>query len=139
MEKKWLRIIDADYNRAREGIRVCEDLMRFVMNNMNTALDLKNTRRSLARIVSDFDVKKLLNARDTEADSGKFKFSNEKARILYRDLLRRNFQRVTESLRTLEEISQVLRPALKPKFMKLRFKIYKIEKDALLRTSLCNS
>ncbi len=131
MEKKWLRIIDANYNRAREGLRVCEDILRFIVNEVDSALDLKNTRRSLARVVSVFDVKKLLNARDTEADGGKFKFSNEKARISYRDLLRRNFQRTAESLRTLEEISQVLDPVLKPKFMKLRFKIYKIEKDVL--------
>jgi len=77
MEKKLLRIIDANYNRAREGLRVCEDILRFIMNEVNSALELKNIRRSLARVVSIFDVKELLDARDTKTDGCKFKYSNE--------------------------------------------------------------
>ncbi|MDP8234499.1 MAG: thiamine-phosphate pyrophosphorylase [Candidatus Saelkia tenebricola] len=133
MEKKFLRIIDANYNRSREGLRVSEDILRFVINDAAHAVCLKNTRRSLARLVSVFDVKKLLDARNVKTDDCKFKYSNEKSKISSQDLLRRNFQRATESLRVLEEVSQVLDPMLKPKFMKLRFKIYAIEKDAFRR------
>ena len=38
------RIIDANLNRLREGIRVLEDIYRFVLNNKEIALKLKNLR-----------------------------------------------------------------------------------------------
>ena len=39
-----LRILDANLNRLREGIRVIEDILRYGFNHKDFALQLKNLR-----------------------------------------------------------------------------------------------
>ncbi len=130
MHQAFYRIIDANYNRAREGLRVCEDIFRFLLSEPDEALRMKRIRRRLAKIISEFPVDKLLQARDVEKDEMKFKLVGDK-KIDSHQLLRRNFQRVTEALRVLEEVSSVLNPGCKKKFMSLRFKVYELEKLSL--------
>ena len=127
MQKEFYRIIDANFNRSREGLRVCEDIMRFIYSNPDIALKLKNIRRLLSRLVAELDRDYLLRSRDTERDKGKFRHA-QGSKFKYDDILRFNFQRASESLRVLEEITQVFKPELKQRFMRLRFKVYNIEK-----------
>ncbi|HDI46098.1 MAG TPA: hypothetical protein ENF60_02050 [Candidatus Omnitrophica bacterium] len=127
MYQAFYRIIDANYNRAREGLRVCEDIFRFLLSEPNKALTIKKIRRRLAEIISEFPAEKLLQARNVEKDEMKFKLAGGK-KVDSHQLLRRNFQRVTEALRVLEEVSSVLNPRCKKKFMSLRFKVYELEK-----------
>ncbi|MDP8216497.1 MAG: thiamine-phosphate pyrophosphorylase [Candidatus Kaelpia imicola] len=129
MQKESFRIVDANFNRAREGLRVCEDIMRFIYSKSDSALKLKKTRRSLSLIIAQLSREELLKRRDLRADKGKFRYAKG-SKFRYDDILRFNFQRVTEALRVLEEVSQVLKPQLKQKFMRLRFKVYDIEKDS---------
>jgi len=133
MQKGLLRIIDANYNRAREGLRVCEDFMRFLFEDEENAEKLKKLRRSLSKLIDEFELKELVGARDVEGDRLKFKDMKDKGKIHIRLLLRRNFQRVTEALRVLEEICLLLKPDLRKKFMRLRFKLYEIEETAYER------
>ena len=128
MEKKVLRIIDANYNRCREGLRVCEDILRFLDNKHERALDFKKIRRRLSLIVNEFNYRELLSARNTREDTIKFKLSNSNRKLSRSMLFRANFQRSSEALRVLEEISLLVRPESKIKFMKLRFKLYELEK-----------
>ena len=44
MNENYLRLIDANLNRLREGIRVVEDIFRYVYNDKQTALKLKELR-----------------------------------------------------------------------------------------------
>lgn len=131
MEEKIYRIIDVNFNRLREGLRVCEDILRFLIPEPEIALELKNLRRSASRIVQKLGIKMLVQARDTIKDKNKFKLAGSKDKISYQDLLIRNFQRATEALRVLEEVSQVIEPKLKSRFMRLRFKTYRLEKKFL--------
>ena len=133
MEKKAYRIIDANYNRLREGLRVCEDILRFSLPKPEVALALKKLRKKLARIIDKLDREKLLRARDTVSDNNKFKLLASQSKISYQDLLRRNFQRATEALRVLEEVSLLVDPDLRKSFTRLRFEIYRLEKKVVIR------
>lgn len=128
-----MRIIDANYNRAREGLRVCEDLMRFLFQDKENAEKLKKLRRSLSKLMDEFELRQLVGARDVIADELKFKDMKDGQKVHIGILLRRNFQRVTEALRVLEEVCLLLKPGLRKKFMRLRFKLYEIEEGAYER------
>lgn len=130
MQESLYRIIDANYNRAREGLRVCEDIFRFLFWDQERAIKAKEIRRALARIIGEFPIEKLLSARDVEKDRAKFRLSKPE-KLDAKELLRRNFQRVTEALRVLEEITALFDPKYKNKLMRLRFKVYGLEKFSL--------
>ena len=51
MENNLLRIIDANLNRAREGLRVCEDIARFSLQNKGAAKTLKTIRHGATNLV----------------------------------------------------------------------------------------
>ena len=42
-----LRIIDSNINRAKEGTRVCEDIMRFALNDKSNSIKLKRIRHNI--------------------------------------------------------------------------------------------
>ena len=55
-EKKLLRMIDANFNRAKEGIRVSEDIARFVLDDKSLAASFKKMRHTLSKILLNFPV-----------------------------------------------------------------------------------
>lgn len=66
------RLIDANANRAREGLRVVEDLARFILNDPRLSADLKTIRHQLAAALEilPLDRGALLAWRDAHADVG---------------------------------------------------------------------
>jgi len=48
--KKVYRILDANVNRAAEGIRVVEDICRFNFENENLTKKLRKTRHKVRKI-----------------------------------------------------------------------------------------
>ena len=46
MTKENLRLLDANLNRLREGIRVVEDIYRYIFNDKSTASNLKTLRHN---------------------------------------------------------------------------------------------
>ena len=63
------RMIDADGNRAREGLRVLEDLARFVLDAGDLASGLKDLRHGVTATLASLPLAGLA-ARDTEGDVG---------------------------------------------------------------------
>ena len=51
--EKIYRIIDANLNRATEGLRVIEDVVRFILNNAHLWEEIRNTRHSLVKIMKE--------------------------------------------------------------------------------------
>ena len=129
---KVLRIIDANFNRAREGLRVIEDGIRFYYNADRTHIkQIKDIRHSLASIIEkNFGLLKVKAARDTVHDTGKVIDTRKREDI--REVIERNFLRVSEALRVMEEYSKATKPAVSSLFHNLRFKLYKAEKDVSL-------
>lgn len=127
MKDKLYRIIDANLNRSREGLRVIEDIVRFCLNDKNITAVLKKIRHQITDTVRNTDL--LLSSRDSAYDVGsEFNFLLEGARKDAKGLVVANFRRVEESLRVLEDISKILIPQKAKIYKKLRFRVYSIEK-----------
>jgi len=127
-----LRIIDANLNRSREGLRVCEDVVRFVMDDRALTSSFKSLRHRLKelseKISSEYNT---LNARRVRDDVGKKTTRSEILRKNFADIFSANVQRVKESFRVLEEISKVMDAKISGDFKKLRFKLYGLEKKSI--------
>ena len=104
-----LRTLDAAANRAREGLRVVEDFVRFSLDDAHFSRLLKELRHELTERLSDLDRFGLIAARDTLGDVGtRIKTPHEQTRLLPIDVVIANCRRVEEALRTLEEFSKLL-------------------------------
>ena len=97
------RLIDANLNRLREGIRVLEDIARYILNDFTLASALKALRHKVRIDDSAFDTA-LLQHRDIKNDILKISTPSEKKRENLRDIALANFKRSEESARVLEEI-----------------------------------
>jgi thiamine-phosphate pyrophosphorylase len=126
------RIIDANINRAKEGLRVCEEITRFVLNDRILTSSLKEIRHEISAVANKcFLTKELVEARESQFDSGRNIQANELERKDLPDIFFANIQRVKESIRVLEEFSKLLSKKSALKFKNIRYNIYEIEKKAL--------
>ncbi len=130
-----LRLVDANTNRALEGLRVCEDIVRFSWEMPRLFRQLRTVRHAIAKSVRQLPVpvEDLLRARESRVDIGR-RSSASRIESLER-LLVLNLQRAKESLRVLEECSRVLAPRQTAVFQQLRFRVYEVERDLLLRVA----
>jgi len=62
-------MIDANLNRSSEGLRVLEDVARFLLNDAELSQRLRTLRHDLARETESLSVG-LLSQRDSEHDVG---------------------------------------------------------------------
>jgi len=65
-----LRIVDANLNRSAEGLRVLEDIARFVLSDATLSQQLRTIRHSLAEVGESLGII-LLEERDSEHDVGR--------------------------------------------------------------------
>lgn len=106
------RILDASFNRAREGLRVMEDVARFVLDDESLCARLKQARHDLCETTAQLagGVSGLQSHRDTAGDVGtEVSTASEKSRAGVRDVALAASRRVTESLRSMEEWSKTLK------------------------------
>lgn len=141
MDKKIFRIIDANLNRLTEGVRVCEEIMRFILEEKYLTGEFKRLRHKISSLVSSLPISKerLIDVRDILKDVGKISIKPELKRKNWKDIFFANIQRIKESVRVLEEFSKLLDKRIALDFKKIRYEIYKIEKKAVRKiSSLCN-
>lgn len=141
MDKKILRIIDANLNRLTEGIRVCEEVMRFILEEKKITQQFKRLRHKISSIISFLPIskEKLIDVRDILKDVGKISIKPELKRKHWKDIFFANIQRIKESVRVLEEFSKLLDKKIALDFKKIRYEIYEIEKKSIKKISpLCN-
>lgn len=133
MENKIWRLLDANANRAREGLRIIEDTARFVMDRPKAAKAIRGLRHGLDALVRGH-YKKLLAARDVAGDPGKTNPSKPyKGGV--EALLIANFKRCEEALRVLEEYGRVMSPGAVKGAQALRFQVYQWETKLLSNSS----
>jgi thiamine-phosphate pyrophosphorylase len=126
------RILDASANRAREGLRVVEDYVRFVLNDPMLTRRLKDVRHRLAEATRALTSEDMIGARDTPGDVGTHIMTvSEQARENTRAVLSANFKRTAEALRSLEEYSKLINVWLSGRFEVLRYDVYTLEKLVL--------
>ncbi|MCM8800808.1 MAG: thiamine-phosphate pyrophosphorylase [Candidatus Omnitrophica bacterium] len=131
--KKINRIIDANINRAKEGLRVCEEIARFILNNRSLVFGFRRLRHKIDTLTKDLPQSKvLISERESLKDIGKDIHTYELRRKDINDVFFANIQRAKESIRVLEEFSKLINKDIPLRFKKIRYAIYEIEKRMLL-------
>jgi thiamine-phosphate pyrophosphorylase len=126
--KAIARILDANLNRAREGLRTVEEWCRFALEDRDLADECKQLRQALAPWHSN----ELREARNTPDDVGtQLTHSQEAQRTNIQALLQANLCRVEEALRVLEEYGKLREPAMGEFCKQLRYRVYALESSLL--------
>jgi thiamine-phosphate pyrophosphorylase len=131
------RVIDANINRAKEGLRVCEEITRFILDSKTLTSDLKKIRHEIDPLAAAFRRHpELLSQRDSLKDVGLKIYSRaELKRRDFADVFNANIQRVKESVRVLEEFSKLDDVKIALGFRKIRYDIYDFEKRVAKKVS----
>lgn len=127
------RILDVNFNRAREALRVLEDTARFEFENRELTLELKEMRHTLVRALKPA-LPAMLRSRRTETDHTKFEDRSEREGTA--DTVAANFKRLQEALRSLEEFSKQEGLPAAEKMAQLRFRAYDLELRFGVRAAL---
>ena len=128
-----LRAIDAAANRADEGLRVIEDYLRFVLDDLHLTAECKTLRHELTSALARFPTVERLAARDTAQDVGtRVSLASEQSRSGTAAVARASFKRVQQALRSLEEFSKTIAADAALQFEQLRYRAYTLERAALI-------
>jgi translation initiation factor 2B subunit (eIF-2B alpha/beta/delta family) len=134
MDKRNIyRIIDANLNRAREGIRVVEEVARLYFDDAKLSSQLKTLRHDLTKAAKkSFDQDLLLSFRDSIKDVGANSMSGlEKKRADIHSIVQANLRRSQEAARVMEEFGKLVNPDSARFFKRIRFRLYTIEQRIL--------
>ncbi|MGH7145669.1 MAG: thiamine phosphate synthase [Planctomycetota bacterium] len=151
MPRDALRILDANLNRAREGLRTAEEFARLSANDADRARALKNLRHNLDTLFRAPALHRaLLAARDVAADVGAgltlpSQTAARAADLTPADVARAAVKRALEALRNLEEYLPAAPPPAPagsaagsakwpaPRALAaLRYALYDLERDLFL-------
>ncbi len=114
------RIVDVEVNRASEGLRVVEDLLRFAFKNETLSMKAKNIRSRIRREFSGFEI-----YRKSEEDIGRKPDYDIKKNLGIKEVLLSNLKRSEEAMRVIEEVFSEKRETAKS----IRFELYDFEKE----------
>lgn len=124
MKQAIYRILDANLDRAREGLRIIEEWCRLGLNHQPLAEECKQIRQELAQWHSW----ELRQARNTPGDVGTdLSHPQEEQRESIDQLLQANLCRSQEALRVLEEYSKLYEPEMAAACKQMRYRVYTIE------------
>jgi thiamine-phosphate pyrophosphorylase len=128
MQQAIYRILDANLDRAREGLRIIEEWCRFGLNNSSLAEECKKMRQELATL----HTWEIRQARDTPADVGtELSHPGEETRESIESLLQANLARIQEALRVLEEYGNLYSSNMGSFCKNLRYRVYTLESHLL--------
>ncbi|MCK4352291.1 thiamine-phosphate pyrophosphorylase [candidate division WOR-3 bacterium] len=123
-----LQIIDANLNRAREGLRIVEEVARFILKDKKLTKEIKTERHKLSSLFANSN---LIEFRDTGKDLGKYgNFDTHSYKDL-KEIVQRNLRRAQEGCRAIEEFSKLFSAKISSQVKEIRFKIYDLEKTLL--------
>ena len=123
-DKNVAQLIDANLDRAREGLRVIEDWCRFGLKKKDLIKTIKNWRQQLGH--NHLAIYK--NARSASSDQGAgLSHPNQTQRSNPIQIVAANFARVQEALRVLEEFTRISHPELSKISATIRYELYDLE------------
>ena len=132
--RETYRILDANFNRAREALRVAEDCGRFALNDPAITAMAKNLRSDLQEILTQMPVAEFITSRDTPGDIGtEITSPTEPRRADLTDVATAACKRLTEALRAIEELSKFVAPATILKIERMRYNAYTLEQRLIGR------
>lgn len=129
---EFLRLIDANANRAREGIRTAEDYCRFSLNEWRWSGRLKSIRRDVSQILGvHFRGDELTDRRDVQQDPLHPQHDVATAHVRLSespcDVAHRGLKRAQEALRVLEEFLRAPYPSSSAQLAGHRYLLYEAE------------
>ncbi len=130
MDPQALRIIDANLNRAGEGLRVLEEHARLVLEDPGLTSKAKGLRHALAQAGRVFRSDEALAARDIVGDVGtSISTATESRRADTAEVAAAAARRVAESLRCIEEYGKLIDPESAARVERLRYVLYGLEQE----------
>lgn len=127
------RILDANLDRAREGLRVVEEWCRFGLDDAALVALCKQLRQELGH----WHHPAFRLARDTPGDVGTaLTHAHEESRADVPAVLQANLCRVQEALRALEEYGKVYDPEMGTACKQMRYQVYTLESKLLTQNRL---
>ena len=125
-ERSIERLLDANLDRAREGLRVLEDWARFGLNRADLVARCKDLRQRLGQCHRD----RYRAARQTAMDvAAGLEHPAQAERRGPEAVLRANAARVQEALRVLEEFGRERDPELASQAAACRYALYDLDID----------
>ena len=127
-----LALIDANLNRGREGLRVLDDIARFLLNDGPLCTQIKQLRHDLVAAEGRLKqtVPSLLHHRNVEADAGtSISVEGEMSKTHVAEIAVANARRVQEALRSLEEFGKLHCTAFAERIRQLRYRSYQMEQQ----------
>lgn len=122
------RILDANLDRAREGLRIIEEWCRFGLQSEVLTNECKQLRQELAV----WHTPEIRTARNTSSDPGTgLTHPQEKERSSIGQLLQVNLCRTEEALRVLEEYGKLYKPNMGEACKQMRYRVYLLESHLL--------
>lgn len=132
MNGSVLRILDANFNRAREALRVVEDYARFVLDDDKLCTSLKHLRHELTDATKPLIGDAILH-RDTPGDVGTVaKTRAEFVRDDSKDVVVAAGKRLGEALRTIEEYLKTVDAERAARVETARYAFYDLEQQIAL-------
>jgi len=126
-----LRIIDADADRAAEGLRVAEEYARFVLGDESLFVAFKELRHKVRECIAGLGAA-VEAFRDSTGDPGREAPEKEASYASPLDVARANCKRAEEALRAVEEYLKTLEPGKAAEVKALRFSLYGLEQRLYL-------
>lgn len=119
------RILDVNFNRAVEGLRVVEEYLRFDAEDPYRTELYKQLRHDLVAALTSIPESQRYSARDTESDIGTgISVSAEYVRHSTLDVAIASQSRIEQALRCLEEYSKPIDPSVAQTVEQLRYRAY---------------
>ncbi len=133
MDSQVLRLLDANFNRSREALRVLEDAGRFILDDSALSETAKQLRHELCQVMASAAAEGL-GWRDTPGDVGtSITTASENRREDVQAVAAAAGKRLSEALRCLEEYLKISSPEAAAKIEQLRYRGYELEKQLLGR------
>ena len=127
-ELRIFQIIDANLDRAREGLRVLEDWARFALGSEHLVIKIKNFRQILGKNHLEMYKKSRNYIEDQCKGLSHVEQINRKSPD---KIISCNSARVQESLRVIEEFSRNHNKELSKVASKIRYEVYTLEIELL--------
>ncbi len=126
-ESSVYRILDANCNRAGEGLRTIEDFLRFASNDVELSKALKELRHDFAAAIQLLDRGQLLSNRDSIRDVGTLIATNaEQSRVDPSHVVLAAVNRVQQAFRSLEEFGKLVSITFAERIESLRYQAYEL-------------
>jgi thiamine-phosphate pyrophosphorylase len=128
-----LRLLDANLDRAREGLRVLEDWARFGLDRADLVARTKDMRQRLGRLHS-LRYKQTRHAASDPASGMAHPAQADRQRPMA--VVAANAARVQEAMRVLEEFGRAVDPELAAEAAAIRYALYDLELELLQADAL---